>query len=138
MPLANTVRSFFMRRIADPALREKRRIAAEARRRKEGRPHEVHYFHQFDDPYSHLAAQVLRRFLKRYDVAFLPRVVAQPTPIAIHEQALWDNWARRECAAMAPFYGLHYEDPGKQPDPVLTSLARRIGLRAESSAEFPE
>jgi 2-hydroxychromene-2-carboxylate isomerase len=138
MPIANAIRSVFMRRIADPRRRERRRAAAEAARRKASRPHTVHYFHQPDDPYSHMAAQVLRRFLKRYDVQLLPRIVAEPTPIAIHQQTLWEAWARRECAAMAPYYGLQYEDAGKQPDPVLTGLARRILLHAEASAEFPE
>jgi 2-hydroxychromene-2-carboxylate isomerase len=136
MPIANTLRSILMRRIADPRLREQRRAAAEAARRKAKRPHEVLYFHQPDDPYSHLAAQVLRGFVDRYDVRLLPRVVAQATPIAIHEQALWDACARRECAAMAPFYGLQYAD--RQPNVALTDLARRILLRVEESPVFPE
>ena len=137
MPVANAIRSHFMRRIADPRLREQRRVAAEARRQREKRPHEVLYFHQPDDPYSHLAAQALRAFLDRYDVRLQPRVVDKPTPIAIHEQALWDAWARRECAAMAPFYGLRYADHGAAND-ALTDLARRILLRAEAAPAFPE
>ncbi|HZP11640.1 MAG TPA: DsbA family protein [Nevskiaceae bacterium] len=132
-----------MRRIADPRLREQRRVAAEAKRRKDARPHEVLYFHQPDDPYSHLAAQALRPFLDRYDVRLRAHVVDKPTPIAIHEQALWDAWARRECAAMAPFYGLRYADRGA-PNVALTDLARRILLRAEETGArvapytFPE
>jgi 2-hydroxychromene-2-carboxylate isomerase len=137
MPLANTVRSFFMRRLADPHLRDQRRVAAEAKRRKDRRPHEVLYFHQPGDPYSHLAAQALRPFLDRYDVALSPRVVEKPTPIAIHEQALWDAWARRECAAMAPFYSLRYGDAGA-PNVALTELARRILIRVEGAKDFAE
>lgn len=143
MPVANAIRSHFMRRIADPRLREQRRAAAEARRLREKRPHEVLYFHQPDDPYGHLAAQALRAFLDRYDVRLQPHVVDKPTPIAIHEQALWDAWARRECAAMAPFYGLRYADHGAAND-ALTDLARRILLRVENVGahgapyKFPE
>jgi 2-hydroxychromene-2-carboxylate isomerase len=138
VPLANTIRSFFMRRIADPRLRDRRRAAAEAARRKAGLPHEVLYFHQPDDPYSHLAAQALTAFVARYDIQLQPRVVAQPTPIAIHEQELWDQWARRECGAIAPYYGLEYRDTGHAPSASLTDLARRILVAAEAAPEFAQ
>ncbi len=138
MPITRAIRSAVMRRLADPKLRDQRRVAAEAKRRKSGRAHEVYYFHQPDDPYSHLAAQVLRRFLERYDVRLLPRIVAEATPIAIHERGLWEAWARRECAAIAPFYALRYQDSGKQPNDALIDLARRILLNVEGAAEFPE
>ena len=138
MSAVRVIRSAIMRRMADTALRDGRRQRAERARVRQGRAHEVHYFHQPDDPYSHLAAQALRAFLTRYDVRLLPHVVAQPTPIAIHEKALWDAWARRECAAMAPYYGLRYEDHGREPDPVNVELGRRILLNLESSTDFPE
>jgi 2-hydroxychromene-2-carboxylate isomerase len=127
-----------MRRWADPRRQAEQRAAAERARVRDRRPHEVHYFHQPDDPYSQLAAQALRPFLDRYDVHLRARVVARPTPIAIHEQRLWQDWARRECAAMAPYYGLRFTDGAAEPDAALVDLARRILLRIESAAGFPE
>jgi len=138
MSITRTIRSALMRRIADSRLREQRRIKAEAARRRQSRPHEVRYFHQPDDPYSHLAAQALQPFVERYDVQLLPHVVERPTPIAIHEQTLWDAWARRDCAAMAPYYGLQCRDGGRQPDATLTDVARRVLLNAETSATFAQ
>lgn len=138
MSLSRTLRSAFMRRMADPQRRERLRTRAEARRLREQRPHQVYYFHQVDDPYSQLAAQVLPRLLQRYAIELLPRVVAAPTPIAIHEQALWEAWARRECAAMAPFYGLDYADQDRQPDAALTDAVRRMLLRLQGAPEFAE
>ncbi|MEO2169550.1 MAG: 2-hydroxychromene-2-carboxylate isomerase, partial [bacterium] len=44
------------------------RALARLRRRASGSPRRVHYFHQVDDPYSHLAAQCLERMLKNYNV----------------------------------------------------------------------
>lgn len=46
-------------RFANAKWREKKRLAAERKRKAEGRPHVVEYFHQVDDPYSHLMAQVV-------------------------------------------------------------------------------
>ena len=138
MSLARIVRSAVMRRMADAGARDRQRARAEAARQRQGRPHEVLYFHQPDDPYSHLAAQALRGFVERYDVQLLPRVVAQPTPIAIHEKRLWDNWARRDAAAIAPFYGLASHDPGHEPDPARVDCARRLLLAVEGSPQFPQ
>ena len=138
MSLARIVRSAVMRRMADAGVRDRRRTRAEAARQRQGRPHAILYFHQPDDPYSHLAAQALRAFLERYDVQLLPRVVAQPTPIAIHEKRLWDAWARRDAAAIAPFHGLASHDPGHEPDPARVDGARRLLLAAEGSPQFPE
>src|SRR5579885_2734225 len=106
MSLARLIRSAIMRRAADPARRERRRARAEAARRRQGRPHVVHYFHQPDDPYSRLAVQALAPLGARYDIVLVPRVVAQPAPIAIHDQVLWDAWAERDAALIAPPRGL--------------------------------
>ena len=133
MDLVRTIRSAMMRRFANPALREQRRQRAEAARQREGRPHTVLYFHQVDDPYSQLAAQALLPLLDRYNIQLLPKVVAKPTPIAIHEQALWDQWATRECAAMAPFYGLTFDAPAPEAN---LALARRILLATTEPRRF--
>ena len=135
MSLARAIRSAVMRRFADPALREARRTKAEQRRQREGRPHEVLYFHQPDDPYSQLAAQSLLPLLERYEIRLLPKVVAAPTPIAIHEQGLWNAWAARDAAAIAPHYALRYQ--ALQPcEPAALALARRILLAVDDPASF--
>lgn len=138
MSFVRAIRSAVIRRVSDHRLKEKKRQQAEARRLKTNSPHVVHYFHQVDDPYSHLAVQVLREFINRFNIELRPHVVAQHTPIAIHEQKLWDQWARRECAAMAPYYSLSYQDPGRQSAPDQTDLARRILINQEDTSRFPE
>ncbi len=135
MELVRTIRSAMMRRFADPARRTTQRQRAEAKRQRQGRPHTVLYFHQVDDPYSQLAVQALMPLLDRYDIQLLPKVVAKPTPIAIHEQALWDQWATRECAAMAPFYGLSFDAPAPMAD---LALARRVLLATTEPRAFAQ
>jgi 2-hydroxychromene-2-carboxylate isomerase len=135
MELVRPIRSAIMRRIANPARRERHRVQAEAARQRQQRPHTVLYFHQVDDPYSQLAAQAIAPLLARYDIRLEVKLVAHATPIAIHEQALWDQWAARECAAMAPAYGLRFELPAAGAD---LSLARRLLLGCTEAREFAD
>ena len=136
MSLVRTLRSAMMRRYADPSRRDAQRVLAEQKRQQQGRPHEVLYFHQVDDPYSQLAVQALTALLARYDIELTPKLVARPTPIAIHEQRLWDQWATRECAAIAPFYGLQFTAMTATPE--LLALARRVLLAGGDACTFAE
>lgn len=138
MSLARIIRSAVIRRTADSHRLEKRRRAAERSRISEKRPHIVHYFHQVDDPYSHLAVQVINNFLSRYNVEFRAHIVSEHTPIAIHEKSLWDQWAERECAAIAPFYSLGFDPAKGKLDGNLIDLSRRILLSVESSEHFAD
>ncbi len=45
--------------------------------RRSGR-RKVQYFHQTDDPYSHLLIQILPAFAENYDVDIVPLVVPRP------------------------------------------------------------
>ena len=49
-------------RVANSEQIAKKRAAVEIKRRAQGRAHVVEYFHQVDDPYSHLMAQVIGQF----------------------------------------------------------------------------
>ena len=49
--------------ITSPRTRDLRRDVVERLRVLRGEPHRVRYFHQVDDPYSDLAAQLLEDFL---------------------------------------------------------------------------
>ncbi len=138
MSLARAIRSAVMRRFADPRRRAARREKAERARQLAGRPHEVLYFHQVDDPYSQLAVQALGPLLARYDIRLLPKVVAKPTPIAIHEQRLWDAWASCDAAAIAPHYGLRYDTAATAASAELLSLARRLLLTTDDAYRFAE
>ena len=122
------VRSAFMRQHASLARRDQLRAKAEAKRQREGRAHEVLYFHQVDDPYSQLAVQAIAPLLARYQISLRPKLVAAPTPIAIHEQGLWDRWARSDCAAIAPYFGLQFQSIDPAPGAAALQLARRLML----------
>jgi 2-hydroxychromene-2-carboxylate isomerase len=93
-----------------------RRAKAERQRVSNGAPHVVEYFHQADDPYSHLAAQVLSEFTERYDIDLKVHLVGPPPDWAAPERERLEAYARTDAETLAQKAGLVFHDPGKQPD----------------------
>jgi 2-hydroxychromene-2-carboxylate isomerase len=67
-PILRWVTSRFATRLASRSSLERQRARVEKKRRRAGHGHRIEYFHQIDDGYSHLAAQLLRPVLESYDV----------------------------------------------------------------------
>lgn len=65
----------------------------------------VHYFHQVDDPYSHLAVQKLERLQAAYDLPFVPHLVAMPAAEFLGDSERYEAWALRDAASIADGYG---------------------------------
>ena len=106
-------------RLTDPALLRARRQKAEARRRRRGEPHVVDYFHQLDDPYSHLAAQVLATFTERYDVVLRLHLIRASGGTSQPELEKLAAWARRDAELIAPHLGLSFpSQSGTVPAPA--------------------
>ena len=119
---------FIIRRIADkatnPGKRARRRARAETRRVKSGAPHVVEYFHQLDDPYSHLTAQVLAKFAGRYNIVIKPHLINATGGKNQPRLAELAVWAHRDAMLVAPHYGLSFPtDAPETPSPDLQTLA---------------
>jgi len=127
-----------MATLTSPRTRALRRAAAKLARRLRGRAREVHYFHQVDDPYSALAAQLLRAFAERYEVALIPHLVAPPSDAAAPERAKLEAFARRDAADIAPGYGLSFPADAQTPREALVARAQRALSRALDSRTFAE
>lgn len=95
--------------VISPEKREKRRQKAESKRVKSGAPHRVEYFHQLDDPYSHLAAQTLGRFAERYGVELTIHLISATGGTAQPELEKLAAWARKDAELIAPHYGLVFD-----------------------------
>lgn len=101
-------------------------------RRMGGQKPEVLYFHQPDDPYSHLTAQVLSELQARYDISLKTMLVDPPLDdVAPKRQALQD-YGRRDAALIAPYHKLNFIDIGKQPSATSYASVRRA-LAASSN-----
>jgi 2-hydroxychromene-2-carboxylate isomerase len=111
--------------LTSPRTRDARRWLAERRRRLSGRPHQVLYFHQADDPYSQLAAQVLPELVARYEVELVPHLVGPPSDAAAPERERLDAYSRRDAADVAPGYGLSFAPGAEAPPAHAIELASR-------------
>lgn len=135
-----------MRRMFDPVVNPAkigaRRAKAEAQRQKAGKPHVVEYFHQLDDPYSHLAVQVLERFAANYEVEIVPHLIKASGGDNQPEAERLARWARRDAGLIAPHLGLSFpSDAGVRPDhgELQHAMRRLAGLQgAELLAALPE
>ncbi|HEY8493161.1 MAG TPA: DsbA family protein [Myxococcota bacterium] len=137
MSLARRLAPWITATLTSDAVRDLRRAAAEARRRLARAPHRVLWFHQVDDPYSHLGAQVLAPLLERYAIELVPRLVGAPPDDAAPERERLVAFARKDAADVAPFYGLSFPRDAAQPAPDAVALATRI-LAGAPPAAFAE
>ena len=123
----------------DSAAIEKRRRKAEARRRARGVPHVVEYFHQLDDPYSHLAAQVLSELVARYDIELRLHLIRATGGSSQPEFQKLAVWARKDTELIAPHFSLSFPtQAGTVPDPDHRTLAGRalVGIDVATGGEL--
>ncbi len=118
--------SLVMQTLADPGRREAARRRAERKRQRAGAPHRVEYFHQVDDPYSHLAVQALARVAAAYAIEIVPHLVGPADAANAPEPALLAAYARKDAADVAPHYGLTFPRDAAAPAPDPVQLAQRI------------
>ena len=123
--MTSRLRSFISSTFTGRRLQNIKRGLHEMKRRVSGRSHEVVYFHQIDDPYSHLLVQALARVQSSYDIDLELRIVPAPDDDAAPEPAALEDYSRRDAAAVAPFYDLKFDNPGIQPTADICQLAER-------------
>ena len=112
--------------LADGAAIRARREKAEKRRRRRGEPHVIDYFHQLDDPYSHLTAQVLATFAARYEVVLRLHLIRASGGASQPESEKLGVWARRDAELVAPHLGLSFpSQSGTVPERDHQVLAGR-------------
>jgi 2-hydroxychromene-2-carboxylate isomerase len=134
--LARRVSPYASWALTHPRTRDARRWVGERRRRLAREPHRIRYFHQVDDPYSQLAAQVLGELLGRYDVVLEPHLVGPPPDDAAPERERLAAFARKDAADVAPFYGLDFPEAAAAPGPADVELAARLLAAASAAARF--
>jgi 2-hydroxychromene-2-carboxylate isomerase len=107
-----------MRRFSSAEYLENQRSKARKHREKRGIPPSVSYFHQVDDPYSHLAVQKLDQLKTRYDIAFEHHLVSSPEAEYQGDAQYFSQWARRDATSIAGDYGTQFaptiDTPTKQ------------------------
>ncbi len=115
MSLLRKLMNLFGASPAAGGVHDRRRSLAGLGRNPRGQPRQVEYFHQVDDPDSHLACQTLQEFGQRHKIHLTIHLV---TPLpgetgADREQLLAQ--ARIDASVAANRLGLSFHDPGTQP-----------------------
>ena len=127
--IRNMISRYVMPRVflnwSDPNIVLRKREEKEEIRKKEGRPHEVFYFHELLDPYSHITAQLINKFKAEYSVEFVPLVVNEPPSKTVHEPSMYRKYCLTDAIRIAPFYGVEFPND-KLPNEKVVSLAQRI------------
>jgi 2-hydroxychromene-2-carboxylate isomerase len=113
------------------------RELARARRRSPGVP-VIDYFHQADDPYSHLVVQLLPALARRYEVEVRPHLVPPPDDAAAPERARLRAYALRDAARLAAEYGLEFPEGARLPEPHAVRSAAAALAAALAEADFAE
>ncbi len=124
--LARWAGSAIMRRLVSESHLLARRAKVERARQRARAPHRVEYFHQVDDGYSHLAAQLLRRLSDAYDVEVVCHLVAAPSGRNAPEPELLLDLSRYDAGKIAPHYGLTFPQDAGRPSAESVALATRI------------
>ncbi len=134
--LLRWISSKVMQSLAKPGRIQKNRVKFEKARLKSDLPHHIEYFHQIDDAYSYLAAQILQPLLDTYDIKLTPMLAGPPSGDNAPELEMLLDYSRLDCINIAPHYKLDFPSDAKAPDSTLVNLATRI-LAAVDTDVFP-
>ena len=129
-----TLQKMMFDRAILPQRVQQRREKAEAKRQKAGAPHIVEYFHQLDDPYAHLVAQILAKFAARYDIVIKPHLIRAAGGKNQPELQRLQKWSRTDAGLIAPYYGLSFPT-GAPVTPDKAALEQATHILAPLSAE---
>ena len=126
----------FSTHLLDERRRDKARARAERERRRKGEPHRIEFFHQVDDPYSHLLAQALVKLEERYEVEVATWLVEPPEDWAAPARALLESYSLVDARRLAEKAGLHPSSETRpEPEAVIDVQERLAGTLP--SAEGP-
>ena len=129
-----------LKRLITDALisRSRQRLAHLAGRlQRRGTP-VVHYFHQVDDPYSHLAAQKLNELSRRYAVKFEYHMVAAPNAEEQGDSQRFTSRALHDARNIASDYDAELPTDIDSPAAATVASAERYLASYLASGEFPD
>ncbi|MEM7099731.1 MAG: DsbA family protein [Pseudomonadota bacterium] len=126
MNLKTRIRSTGLRLLTSEHFLERQRAKGRKTRIKEGGQPTVYYFHQVDDPYSHLTVQKLDILRARYQVKFQPYLVGKPPPQYQGSSDHFDTWALRDASLIADDYDTQFPRKAIYPTPQSTNAANAM------------
>ncbi len=138
MRLKTRLQSLVMRRIASEQAERQRHARAAKRRQKRGEAPVVHYFHQVDDPYSHLAVQKLEGLRAAYKLPFKAHLVSAADTAYQGSSEHFGVWARNDAASVAQAYGVRFAPTATTLSAEAIASANAALAATLDSADFAD
>lgn len=138
MNLKTRLRSTAVTRLSSPGFQALSRTRARLADKLKRQPAAVHYFHQVDDPYSHLAIQKLDLLRDAYSLPFNVHLVAQPPGVYLGSAEHFDHWALHDAASIADAYGTPLPAQLVEPDAQAVATANGVLAAHMAKADFVE
>ena len=126
----------FTQTLTSPTLQRLRRSGHALKRQLLRQTPEVHYFHQVDDPYSHLTALQLQSFQAKYCVRLVPHLVPAPDASAAPEQQKLLDWSCQDADRLALSLGLMTPDFSQQPSAPAVAAAQSAAVQLLSHPDW--
>ena len=108
MNITGILRSIITSLITSENLHHKKRQYYELKRLILGEDHDVHFFYQADDPYSHLVSQILKDLNRSYDVNIHIHIVDKPKDNVVPMRKSLENFSIKDAALIAPYHNLEF------------------------------
>lgn len=124
--------------LTSPTRRRWARDGAALTARLRGERPTIRYFHQADDPYSHLAAQMLPRLRGRYAVEIETWLVPPPHASAAPDRDRLRTYGLRDAARLARARGLGFPAKAALPDPEAVRRLETVLADALERGRFEE
>jgi 2-hydroxychromene-2-carboxylate isomerase len=106
------------------------------RRKVQGRKPTLHYFHQVNDPYSHLMVQVLPQFAQRFGLTLCPHVIDQIDPEMTPEPEMLRAYSLQDAQGLAELYDLTVPKvSGQHSDAVAPNAGAYLSQIAETDPD---
>ena len=134
-----SIKSFASKQFSTHLLGERRlnkaRARAERDRQRRGEPHRIEFFHQVDDPYSHLLAQALVKLQERYEVEVVTWLVEPPEDWAAPARALLDSYSLVDARRLAVKAGLHPSSETRPGPEKVLEVQRELAATLPASGD---
>ena len=112
---------------------QKNSLRREEKRQKANRSHTVYYFHEVNDPYSHLCAQILKPLTDHYEIDLVPLIVGKPPKSSTPETEMLMTHSIEDAVMIAPYYNLHFHPLTSEIDHQSIEVAQSILVNCDQS-----
>ena len=125
MSIRTVIKPFVTSLITSRAFRDLRWKTMAFKRIIRREPHRIYYFHQIDDPYSHLSSQLLLKLKANYDIELHIHLVGKPIDEVVPQRLALEEYARKDAANISTFHNLEFKDIGQQPSAEILKMAQK-------------